>query len=96
MRTWQSSDGVNWVVDIDLPGSSNAMVIFRHPGTTNGRLDRYSWFISHGPEARSVTSRIAPNKVLEALTDEDLARYFRRSMRISRPDPLLPAQASNG
>jgi hypothetical protein len=96
MRIWQSPDGVNWVVDVDLPGSSNAMLTFRHPGTANGRLDRSSWFISHGPEARSVTSRIASDKVLEGLSDADLARYFRRSMRISRPDPLLPAQASNG
>jgi len=96
MRTWNSPDGITWVVDVDLPGSSNAMVIFRHPGATNGRLDRYSWFISHGPEARSVTSRLSKAKVLDSLSDEDVARLFRRSMRISRPDPLLPWQASNG
>ena len=74
MRTWQSSDGVNWVVDVDLPGSSNAMLFFRHPGATNGRLDRYSWFISRGPEARSVTSRISTSKVIDALSDEDIGR----------------------
>jgi hypothetical protein len=96
MRTWQSPEGVNWVVDVDLPGSSNAMLIFRHPGAANGRLDRYAWFISRGPEARSVTSRLSTTKVLDALSDEELGRYFRRSMRISRPDPLLPQQASNG
>jgi len=96
MRVWQSPDGINWVVDVDLAGSSNAMVIFRHPGTSTGRLDRYNWFISRGPEARSVTSRLAKQKVLESLSDDDVLRLFRRSMKISRPDSLLPAAASDG
>ena len=58
MKTFRSPDGILWVVDVDLPGSSNAMVIFRHPSGVSNRLDRYSWFISHGPEARSVTARL--------------------------------------
>ena len=29
-RHWRSPDGIEWVVDVDLPGSSNAMVTFRH------------------------------------------------------------------
>jgi hypothetical protein len=96
MRVWTSPDGINWAVDVDLPGSSNAMVIYRHPGATAGRLDRYNWFINHGPEARSVTSRLTKQKVLDSLTDDDLLRLFRRSMKISRPDSLLPAAASDG
>lgn len=72
------------------------MVIFRHPNGRSARLDRYNWFISHGPEARSVTSRLTPKSVLESLSDTDLARLFRRSMPISRPDSLLPSQASDG
>lgn len=96
MRIWKSPDGINWVVDVDLAGSSNAMVIYRHPGAANGRLDRYAWFISHGPEARSVTSHLPKQKVLDGLADDDLLRLFRRSMKISRPDPLLPAAASDG
>jgi hypothetical protein len=53
--------------------------------------------LSSSPEARSVTSRLTPAKILDALTDDDLARLFRRSMKISRPDPLIPsAQASDG
>jgi hypothetical protein len=96
MRVFRSPDGIVWKVDVDLPGSSNAMVIFRHPNGRSARLDRYNWFLSHGPEARSVTSRLVPQKVLESLTDIDLARLFRRSMPISRPDSLLPSQASDG
>jgi hypothetical protein len=96
MRTWPSPDGITWKVDVDLPGSSNAMVIFRHPDGATARLDRYNWYLSNGPEARSVTSRLLKTKVLDSLTDDDLARLYRRSMRISRPDPLLPGAASNG
>lgn len=96
MKTWRSPDGIEWAIDVDLPGSSNAMVIFRHPTGASARMDRYNWYISNGPEARSVTSRLQKSKVLEALTDDELARLYRRSMRISRPDPLLPVAASNG
>ena len=96
MRTFTSPDGIVWAVDVVLPGSSNALVTFRHPNGQSARLDRYNWYISHGPEARSVTSRLSPQKVLESLDDEDIARLYRRSMPISRPDPQLPAAASNG
>ena len=91
MKSWRSADGTNWSVDVDLPGSSNAMVIFRHPDGSTARLDRYNWFLSNGPEARSVTSRLLKAKILDALSDADIARLYRRSMRISRPDPLQPA-----
>jgi hypothetical protein len=96
MRNFRSPDGIVWGVDVDLAGSSNAMVLFRHPNGKTSRLDRYNWFISNGPEARSVTSRLSPRQVLESLSDTDIARLFRRSMAISRPDRLLPAQASDG
>jgi hypothetical protein len=96
MRSFRSPDGIVWGVDVDLAGSSNAMVLFRHPNGKTSRLDRYNWFISNGPEARSVTSRLSPRQVLESLSDTDIGRLFRRSMAISRPDRLLPAQASDG
>jgi hypothetical protein len=96
MRSWRSPDGTVWGVEVDLPGSSNAMVVFRHPDGRTGRLDRYNWFLSNGPEARSVTSRLSAGKIEEELTDENIAQLYRRSMKVSRPDPLLPAAASNG
>jgi hypothetical protein len=71
------------------------MVIFRHPDRASARQDRYNWFISRGPEARSVTSRLSKDKVMNTLDDAELGRLYRRSMKISRPDPLLPVQASN-
>ena len=95
-RTFRSPDGIVWVVDVDLPGSSNAMVTFRHPNGQSARLDRYNWYLSHGPEARSVTSRLSRQKILDSLDDDALALLYRRSMPISRPDPQLPGVASNG
>ena len=88
-RTWRSPDGILWIIDVDLPGSSNAMVLFYEPGGKSGQMDRYAWYISNGPEARSVTSRLAKAKVLESLTDADLERLYRRSMKVSRPDAII-------
>ena len=88
MKTYTSPDGVVWGVVVQNPGSSNAMVAFRHPDGASSRTDRYNWYISRGPEARSVTSRLSPDKVLESLDESTLAHLFRRSMRVSRPDPL--------
>lgn len=89
MRTYRSSDGTEWGVEVALPGSSNAMVIFRHPDGLTSRKDRYNWFISTAPEARSVTSRLSPEKVMKAIDDVTLGRLFARSMRVS-PPPVEP------
>jgi len=85
MRSFRSTDGTNWGIDVALPGSSNAMVIFRHPDGRSSRNDRYNWFISSQPEARSVTSRLSPAKVMESIDDAALGRLFARSMPVSRP-----------
>jgi hypothetical protein len=89
MMKFTSPDGVLWGVQVDLPGSSNAMVIFRHPDGRTSRKDRYNWYISRGPEARSVTSRLSKEKVLASLDETTLEHLFRRSMTVSRPDPLV-------
>ena len=94
-RTFRAPDGVVWGVEIDLPGSSNAMIIFRHPDRKSTREDRYNWVISNGPEARSVTSRLEPARVLESLDDDEIGALFRRSMSSARPDPWLPVEASS-
>ena len=88
MKTYKSPDGTTWKVIVQNPGSSNAMVLFRHPDGESSRLDRYNWYISNGPEARSVTSRLSREKVLEHLNAKEIEILFRRSMAVSRPDPL--------
>ena len=87
MKTFRSGDGTDWKVDAVLPGSSNAMVLFRHPDGDSARLDRYNWFISRGPEARSVTSRLSPERVMEQLDDTAIARLFARTRAVSGPAP---------
>ena len=84
-RAYRSPDGTEWGVQVMLPGSSNAVVLFRHPDGESSHQDRYNWFISSGPEARSVTSRLSPETVLADLKQEELERLFQRSMAVSRP-----------
>ncbi len=88
IRSMTASDGTVWTVGIQSPGSSNAMIMFRHPDGRSSRLDRYNWVITHGAESRSVTSRLVPEQVLDSLDDTTIARLFARSMSVSRPDPL--------
>lgn len=92
-RTYTSPDGTVWNVVVQSPGSSNAMIHFRHPDGRSSRLDRYNWVISQGPEARSVTSRLVPKDVLDSLDDVAIGRLFARSMSVSRPDGLARNQA---
>ncbi len=78
--------GVDWKVDVRLPGASNAMVIFHHPRAGTRRLDRYSWWTIDAPEARNVTARLDKGLLRDNLTDEILATLFRRSALISAAD----------
>lgn len=86
MRRFRGPDGTDWKVELAVPGSSNVMVVFRHPDGRSARKDRYNWYISTGPEARSVTSRLSPERVMQQLDDATIARLFGRSMPVSRPD----------
>jgi hypothetical protein len=87
-KSYTAPDGTNWSVVVQSPGSSNAMILFRHPDGRTSRLDRYNWIISRGPESRSVTSRLDAEKVLEQLDAGTIMRLFQRSMPVSRKDPL--------
>ena len=88
MATFRSTDGTVWRVKISNVGASNAIVLFQHPDGETTRKDRYNWYISKGPEAKSVTSRLDPKKVAESLSGEDVELLFRRSMPVSRADQL--------
>lgn len=82
-RSFTGPDGTSWKVEIQSPGSSNAMVLFRHPDGRTARLDRYAWYITHGAEAHDVTARLDRVAVLDSLADADVQRLFRRSMPVS-------------
>jgi hypothetical protein len=82
-RRYTSPDGTNWLVQVMLPGATNAMIVFEHPDGATSRRDRYNWVNIAGPSARNVTSRVDATEVLRALTDAQIALLFRRSMPIS-------------
>ena len=86
MRIFEAPDGSRWAIQIRAPGSSNAMVVFLSSGGREAHRDRYAWFISKGPEARSVTSRLKKEDVLESLTDVQLRKLFRRAFPLGTGD----------
>ena len=96
MKTYTSPDGTTWSVSVQTPGSSNAIILFRHPDGRSSRLDRYNWIISRGPESRSVTARLDPKKVLEGLDAGTIMRLFQRSMPVSRKDPFGGPEKQRG
>ena len=81
-KDFRSPDGRSWRVEVTNPGSSNAIVLFRHPDATT-HSDRYAWYLARGPEARNVTGRLDPASVLEALSDRDLQRLYRSSFGVA-------------
>ena len=83
MRVFEGADGTKWGVDVRMPTASNAMVVFRHPGGDSSGRNRYAWHQWHGPEARSVTSRVSADAVMKTLSEDVLVLLFRRSMPIS-------------
>jgi len=89
IRSFHGPDGTNWGVEVQVPGASNAMIVFHHPGGKTARNDRYAWDIWSGPESRSVTSRVTTDKIMQSLTEEKLQLLFRRSMPVSNPRPLV-------
>ncbi len=88
IRPFRGPDGTTWGVEVQVPGASNAMIVFHHPGGKTASNDRYAWDIWNGPESRSVTSRVSADKVMQSLTDEKLKLLFRRSMPVSNPRQL--------
>ena len=78
MRQYQSPDGIAWKVMVKLPSHSSAMLVFQHP---TSRLDRYAWINS--ARTTDPRERLGAASVLDALSDADIARLFRRSMMVS-------------
>ena len=83
-RLFKAPGGTHWGVEVSNPGASNALVNFHHPIGRTAGLDRYAWYISRGPEAKSVTATLSPKDVLDSISDEEMAKLFRRSMPVSR------------
>lgn len=89
MKEFRSSDGSVWLVEVLLPGASNALVAFRHPDGRMARKDRYNWYNAAVPGATDVKSRLDAGEIERSLGHDQLARLFRRSMLISAADNPL-------
>src|SRR5687768_7352336 len=89
IRPFRAPDGTNWGVEVQVPGASNAMIVFQQPAGKASLLDRYAWEIWTGPESRNFTSPVSRKKVMASLTDEKLQLLCRKSMPISNPRPLI-------
>lgn len=84
MRDFRAPDGLGWRVTVQLPSHSSAMLVFQHPDGKSSRGDRYAWINAHGATASDPRERLSAATVLQSLSDDDVARLFRRSMRVSR------------
>ena len=81
MREYRSPDGLTWKVLVQLPSHSGAMLVYQHSDGQSSKLDRYAWINSE--KTTDPRERLTSKAVLDALTDADLARLFRRSMMVS-------------
>lgn len=89
MKPFRTPDGTVWGVEVELPGSSSANVVFHHPDPSTSRRDRYARFDWRGPEAGDSTVRIPLARVRAALSDAVLVELFRRSMPVGWGAPAF-------
>ena len=80
-RLYQSPDGLTWNVLVKLPSHSSAMLVYQHPDGESSKLDRYAWINSE--QTTDPRDRLTSEDVMKRLTDEEIARLFRRSMMVS-------------
>lgn len=90
MKPFQTADGTLWGVEIELPGSSSANVVFHHPDPSTSRKDRYARLEWRGPEASNVVGRLDVAKLRESLTPAAMAELFTRSAPIGWGSPAFP------
>jgi hypothetical protein len=81
MREYRSPDGLTWKVAVQLPSHSGAMLVFQHQDGRSSALDRYAWINS--ALTTVPRERLSAKDLMERLSDDDLARLFRRSMMVS-------------
>jgi hypothetical protein len=91
MKPFQTADGTLWGVEVQLPGSSSANVVFHHPDPSTSRKDRYARLEWRGPEAAMVTRRLDIGAIRASLTDAEMAALFQRSAPIGWAIPAMPA-----
>ena len=90
MKPFQTADGTRWGVEVQLPGSSSANVIFHHPDPGTSRKDRYTRLEWRGPGSANVVGHLDIAKIRAALSDAVIADLFKRSAPIGWGAPAFP------
>lgn len=83
MREYRSPDGLTWKVLVKLPSHSSAMLVFQHPDGRSSAGDRYAWLNVSSATALNPRERLSADALADSLTDDQIARLFRRSMVVS-------------
>jgi hypothetical protein len=60
------------------------MLVFQHAAGQGTALDRYAWVNAAAGATADPRERLVSAKILEGLSDEQVARLFRRSMEVKR------------
>ncbi len=81
-RSYEAPDGASWKVRVTLPSHSSALVLFQHSDGQSVAGDRYAWI--QAPDAGDPREHLKAKKLLEGLSDADIATLFRKSMAVSR------------
>lgn len=89
VRDWTAPDGTTYRVEVTLPGTSSALILFHR---SNAHEDRYATWQAGEASARSVTARLDAKSILPLLTDLVLRElYIRSAPRMAGATPFVPA-----
>lgn len=89
MKPFQTADGTLWGVEVQLPGSSSANVVFHHPDPGTSRKDRYARFDWRGSADARVNGRLPIATIQAALSEAIVRELFRRSMPVGFGAPAF-------
>ena len=76
VRDWTAPDGTTYTVEVTLPGTSSALVLFHR---NNQHEDRYATWQANDRSVRSASARLDPASALRELTDDALTALWVRS-----------------
>lgn len=82
MRSFHAADGSTWNVDVKLPSHSSALMTFQHAHGQGVAGDRYAWINAPVAVTSDPRERLQAKSLLESMSDADIAKLFRRSMRV--------------
>lgn len=82
MRSFHAADGNTWNIDVKLPSHSSAMVVFQHADGQSAAGDRYAWINAPVAVTSDPRERLKAGSLLDAMTEADIAKLYRRSMRV--------------